>query len=144
VLSKHDTECQRRTASAADVEFLDMGQQDVAATLLAAEANGNGPAYSQCIFYVNDPHVHIGIPDSSVSAGGEKLVHFPDGSYQVLDPTQDANGNYTGNMGQLSTGAPTVTDTLVQADDTGVSPTGTGFGVLGSIVLILLGVAILF
>jgi Peptidase M15 len=92
------TNSQHLTASAADVEFLSMGQQQVAQSLLAAEAAGNGPTYSQCIFYTTDDHVHIGIVDSTALPGvvGQKLVYYPTG-YQTLDST---------NINDLSTTSP--------------------------------------
>lgn len=81
------SDSQHITASAGDVEFLDMGQQQVAQMLVAAESAGNGPTgYSQCIFYTTDNHVHIGIVDPSVSSVGEKLVKYSD-HYEELNTT---------------------------------------------------------
>jgi hypothetical protein len=91
------SDSQHITASAADVEFLNVGQQQVAQMLVAAEAAGNGPVgYSQCIFYTTDDHVHIGITDPSVSSVGEKLVKYSD-HYEALDDT---------NISDLSTLSP--------------------------------------
>ena len=74
---------QHLTASAADVIFEEVSQLDVYNALLNAEANGQGPDYSQCIFYQGDPHVHIGIVDPSIPSG-QKLLKNTDGTYTDL------------------------------------------------------------
>lgn len=80
------SDSQHLTASAADVEFMDIGKQTLARLLLAAEANGQGPDYSQAIFYLDTNHVHIGLmfPPGDSRANYQKLVHFADGHYEVL------------------------------------------------------------
>jgi Peptidase M15 len=91
------SDSQHITASAADVEFLEVGQQQVAQMLVAAEEQGTGPnGYSQCIFYTTDAHVHIGITDPSVTSVGQNLVKYSD-HYETLDDT---------NISDLSTLSP--------------------------------------
>jgi Peptidase M15 len=120
---------QHLTASAADVEFLDLPMVQVAQMLQAAEAAGAAPGpYSQCIFYTTDDHVHIGIYDPTLSVG-QDLVYYSATNYQTLNST---------NIQDLGDEPPS---SLVQSDDTGttVSPTGVGAGIiLGGFLLWLL------
>lgn len=80
---------QHLTASAADVIFEEVSQLAVYNALLAAEANGQGPDYSQFICYAGDPHIHIGIVDPSIPSG-EKLLKNTDGTYTNLVANPDA------------------------------------------------------
>jgi Peptidase M15 len=126
------TDSQHLTASAADVKFPLVSQYAVATALLAAEQNGGAPQYSQCIFYTDSDHAHIGLPDSSL-ASGQKLVHYSDGSYQVLS---------TSNIGDLPS---LPSDPLFDTNDDQPAPSPANVSPFGWVTFgTLFGIGILY